>query len=301
MYEAHFGLRARPFRPGPDPSAYYAAAPHEESLQHLRQALTADEPFVALTGEPGVGKTLLMHVLLDRIGDEATCAVITNSHLDNRAALLQAVLYDLGLTYENKSEQELRLALTDSLLTRLREGRRTIVLIDEAHHLSADCLEELRLLTNLESPHGRALQIVLVGLPELLDALQQPPLRALAQRLTTRIALGRLDAAEAADFVLHQLRVCGARPDTVMAEDALELLVKAAQGLPRVLNQAAHQALALTCQAGAGRVDAEAVLEGLARLGIEMPAEEEEPSPTAELDAFRLGMLEPRLAHATGR
>jgi hypothetical protein len=100
--------------------------------------------------------------------------------------------------------------------------------------------------------------------------------------------------------VLHQLRVAGARPDAMIADDAMELLVKAAQGLPRMLNQASHQALVLAWQAGAGRVDAEAVLEALARLGIEMPVEEE-PSPTADLDAFRLGMLEPRLAHTGGR
>jgi type II secretory pathway predicted ATPase ExeA len=300
MYEAHFGLRARPFRPGPDAAAYYPTAPHEEALQTLRQVLAADESFAALTGEPGVGKSLLAHVLLSRIGDEAACGVITNCHLETRTALLQALLYDLGLPYEGKAEQELRLALTDCLLARLGECRRTIVLIDEAHHLPADSLEELRMLANLESPHGQALQVVLIGLPDLLDTLKQPCLRALAQRLTTRIALGRLDAHESAEYLLHQLRVVGARPDAVIADEALELLVKSAQGLPRVLNQAAHQSLVLACHAGAGRVDAEAVLEALARLGIEMPVEEES-SPTAELDAFRLGMLEPRLTHAASR
>jgi MSHA biogenesis protein MshM len=301
MYEAHFGLRSRPFRPGPDLAAYYAAAPHEEALQNLRQALASDEPFVALTGEPGVGKTLLAQVLLSRIGDEANCVVITNSHLDSRSALLQALLYDLGLPYEGKSEQELRLALTDCLLGRLADGRRTVVVIDDAQHLPADSLEELRLLSNLESPRGRALQIVLVALPDLLDSLKQPWLQALAQRLTTRIPLGRLDTQESADYVNHQLRIAGARPDAIIADEAMELLVKAGQGIPRLLNQVGHQALLLTCQAGAGRADAEAVLEAQARLGIELPPEEEPPSPTAELDAFRLGMLEPRMAHTGNR
>jgi type II secretory pathway predicted ATPase ExeA len=301
MYEAHYGLRSRPFRPGPDLAAYYAAAPHEEALQALRQAIASEEPFVALTGEPGVGKTLVAQVLLGRVGDEANCIVITNSHLDTRSALLQALLYDLGLPYDGKSEQELRLALTDSLLKRLAEGRRTIVLIDDAQHLPADNLEELRLLTNLESPRGRAVQIVLVGMPDLLDTLKQPWLQALAQRLTTRIALGRLDASESADYVKHQLQIAGARPDAIIADEAMELLVKAGQGIPRVLNQLGHQALMLACQAGDGRVDAEAVLEAQARLGIELPPEEETPSPTAEIDAFRLGMLETRMAHAGNR
>jgi MSHA biogenesis protein MshM len=300
MYEAHFGMRARPFRPGPDLAGYFAAAPHEEALQSLRQALQDDEPFAALTGEPGVGKTLLALVLLDRIGDEAASAFITNSHLESRSALLQALLYDLGLPYAAKPEQELRLALTDCLFERLRSGKRTVVLIDEAHHVPADGLEELRLLTNLESPTGRALQVVLFGLPELDETLQHPSLRALSQRLTTRIALGRLEPSESAEYVQNQLRHVGAQAESIICEEALELLAKATQGLPRWLNQAAHQSLVVAFQAGADQVDVECVMEALARLGIEAPAEEE-TSPTAELDAFRLGMLEPRLMHATSR
>jgi type II secretory pathway predicted ATPase ExeA len=291
MYEAHFGLRARPFRPGVDPAVYYPAGPHEQIVQSSRSALADQEPFVLLTGEPGLGKTLLAQVMLERIGDEAACAVITNSHLDTRVALLQALLFDLGLPYESKSEQELRLTLTDCLLGRLRDDQRTIFLIDEAHHLPADGLEELRLMANLESPQGRALQIVLIGLPELLETLRQAPLRALNQRLTTRLSLGPLDFSESADYVLHQLRWAGARPDAVIEEEALELLAKASQGVPRLLNQSAHQALVVAYQAGAGRVDAEAVIEALNNLGIELPTDASEPVTVTEAVKGRSGAI----------
>ena len=301
MYEAHFGLRSRPFRPVPDPAVYYAAAPHEDALNALRQAIADDEPFALLTGEPGLGKTLVAQVLLERLGAEIASVVVTNSHFESRSALLQALLYDLALPYEGRSEQELRIALTDCLLARLGEGQRTVALIDEAHHLSAECLEELRLLANLESPKGRALQVVLVGLPETLDALKTTALRALSQRLTARSTLGRLGIEESADYLLHQLRVAGARPEAVLAEDALELLAKSAMGVPRLLNQLAHQALMLTCQAAGGRVDVESAMEALGRLGIELPAGDE-VAPPADVEMIRLEQHEsPRLIYAEGR
>jgi hypothetical protein len=151
-----------------------------------------------------------------------------------------------------------------------------VLVFDEAHHLPPDLLEELRLLGNLETRQGRAVQVILAAQPAILDTLRRPELRALAQRLTARAELGRLTHEEAADYLLHQLRVAGARPEALMADEALDLIARGSGGLPRLLNQAAHLALALTCQAGAGRVDAEGALEALARLGLEV----EEAPPT---------------------
>jgi type II secretory pathway predicted ATPase ExeA len=284
MYVAHFGLRQRPFRSSPDPGCYYPATAHEEALHQLQQALADDEGFALLTGEPGVGKTLLSAILLDRLGEHSSCVFITNCHLSRRADLFQALLYDLGLPYEGLSEQELRLALTDRLLTRLSEGGRTVLIFDEAHHLPADLLEELRLLGNLESRHGRAAQFVLVAQPAIGETLQQPALVALAQRLTARAELSRLTHAESIDYLLHHLRIAGARPEALMDDEALDLLSRGCGGLPRLLNQAAHLALALTCQAGAGRVDAEGALEALARLGLGAEVDAD-GLPTPELRA----------------
>jgi type II secretory pathway predicted ATPase ExeA len=270
MYQSHFGLRQRPFRSTPDCSAYYPATAHEEALRQLRQAIHDDEPFALLIGEPGIGKTLVASQLLDRLGDDASRVFITNGHLQRRSDLFQALLFDLGLPYEGRGEQELRLALTDRLLNEYGEGRRTVMVIDEAHHLPADLLEELRLLGNLETPHGRAAQTVLVAQPAILETLRRPDLRALSQRLTVRAELGLLSPAESADYVIHHLRLAGARPDALIDDEALALLARGSGGVPRIINQAAHLALHLTCEAEAGRVEVEGVLEAFGRLGIEI-------------------------------
>jgi type II secretory pathway predicted ATPase ExeA len=276
MYESHFGLRQRPFRSTPDLAAYYPANAHEDALHLLRQAVADDEPIALLYGEPGTGKTLVAGQLLERLGDGISRVFITNGHLQRRADLLQAILYDLGMPYEGRAEQELRLAVTERLLSDFAAGRRTVLVIDEAHHLPADLLEELRLLGNLETPNGRAVQTVLIAQPQILETLQRPDLRALSQRLTVRAELGRLTPEESADYVLHHLRVAGARPEALIDDEALTLIARGSGGIPRVINQIAHMALGLTCDAGAGRLDAEGVLEALSRLGIEVTDEETE-------------------------
>jgi type II secretory pathway predicted ATPase ExeA len=284
MYESHFGLRQRPFRSTPDPGAYYPSNVHEDTLQQLRQAIADDEPLALLVGEPGTGKTLVAAQLMDRLGDGVSRVFITNGHLSRRSDLFQAILYDLGQQYEGRGEQELRLAVTDRLLTDFAAGKRTVIVIDEAHHLPADLLEELRLLGNLETPNGRAVQTVLVAQPPILETLRRPDLRAFTQRLTVRAELGRLSPEEAADYVLHHLRVAGARPEALVDDEAVTLVARGSGGLPRVINQVAHLALMLTCEAGSGRLDAEGVLEALSRLGIEVPEVEEEMTP-AEAEA----------------
>ncbi len=308
MYESHFGLKQRPFRSTPDSDSYYPATGHERALARLQQALRDDEGLLLLLGAPGTGKTLLCHRLLELIGHEVTCAFLTNSHLHDRAGLLQAILYDLSLPYEGRSEQELRLALTDFLLKNFGSGRRGLILLDEAQHLSADLLEELRLLGNLEARHGKAVQVVLVGQLSMEDRLRQPELAGFRQRLAVRVRLEALDAHEAADYLYHQLRLAGGRPEQIVAPEAVELLARAAQCVPRVLNQAAHQALTLACEAGNRTVDAEAVLEALALLGLEAePSEdvgetypnlvaEEETDPAAQGPVLSFGAVRTEVA-----
>lgn len=270
MDATRFGLRRRPFPATPDPACYYPADGHEQALARLLHGLEDGESLVLLTGGPGVGKTLLCLCLLERLGDGAATAFLTNSHFPNRAALLQAVLYDLSLPHEGRGEQEMRLALTDHLLKHFAAEQKPLVLIvDEAQHLDADLLEELRLLGNLEAPGGRALQVVLSAQPSLLETLARPELAGLRQRLAVRAELAPLALEEAADYLLHHLRSAGGRPERVIADEAVGLLARGAGGVPRLLNQAAHRALSLACQAEADAVDAEAVLEALAWLGLE--------------------------------
>lgn len=267
MYESHFGLRERPFRSLPDASRYYPATGHEVALSQLLQGLAEEEGLLLLGGEPGIGKTLLCHCLLQRVGDVRS-AFLTNSHLPNRVALLQAILYELSLPYEGRGEQDLRLALTDNLLAHCASGEPTLLLVDEAHHLTPDLLEELRLLANLEGGAGRALQVVLVAQRRLLDTLDRRELTSFRQRLSVRASLEPLAEAEAADYLLHHLRAAGGRPEKIVSSEGLEVLARGTGGVPRLLNQAAHRALLLAHGAGAETVDAEAALEALALLGL---------------------------------
>lgn len=269
MYEAHFGLRQRPFRPTPDSEGYYPATTHEQALNRLLAGIADDEGLLLLTGGPGMGKTLLCHRLLERLDPGTVSALLTNSRAGSRAGLLQGILYEFSLPFEGRGQQEMRLALTEFLLQNYQAAHRVVLLIDEAQHLSVDLLEELRLLGNLEAGSGKAVQVVLVAQPEIANTLHQSGLAAVRQRLAVRVHLEPLDVREAVDFLVHHLRVAGGRPEAIISDEALEILARGTQGVPRLLNQAAHRALVLACEAAADQVDAEAALEALNVLGLE--------------------------------
>jgi type II secretory pathway predicted ATPase ExeA len=277
MDENRFGLTRRPFPPTPDTALYYPATVHESALAALGRGIAQDEGLLLLTGAPGVGKTLLGYVMLERLDKEAASAFLANSHFADRSALLQAILYDLGLPYEDASEQGLRLRLTDHLLKNCAARKRTVLVIDEAHHLNADLLEELRLLANLEAGNGKALQIVLLAQPRILQALQQPGLESLQQRVAIRATLAALEVEEAYDYLLHHLRLAGVKPEKILDETALETIARGTHGVPRCLNQAAQQALALAEEGELPKVDAEAALEALSMLGMAPDESAEEP------------------------
>lgn len=284
MYEERFGLKRRPFPPTPDTGLYYPSTLHESALAALVRGLEDEESFVLLTAEAGAGKTLLAYALLERLGDKTASAVLTNSHFADRSALLQAILYDLGLCYDDAKEQTLRLRLTDELLKNCAAERRTIVIIDEAHHLDADLLEELRLLANLEAGTGKAVQFVLCAQPAILDTLKQPSLASLQQRMAVRSTLGPLVVEEAYDYLLHHLRWAGGKPEKIFDETALETIARGTHGIPRCLNQAAHQALVLANEGELPKVDAEAALEALSMLGMESSEPETETETAPDKD-----------------
>jgi type II secretory pathway predicted ATPase ExeA len=273
MIEAHFGLRRRPFPVGPDHACYYPATSHERALARLLAGLADGEGLLVLTAPPGLGKTLLGHCLLDRLGvrpgepEPFEAVFLAGTHSRDCIGLQQAILYDLSLPHQGRSEQEMRLALIDHLLAQYAAGRRTILVVDEAQHLSIEQLEELRLLGNLEGPSGKAIQVVLLGQPELLETLARPELASLRQRIAVRVGLEALDVEESADYLLHHLRSAGGRAE-LLGPEALEILARNTHGVPRLLNQAAHQALRLAAEAGNAEVDVEAVLEALTLLGL---------------------------------
>ena len=279
MYETRFGLKRRPFPATPDDASYYPATGHEAALATLARAVHDGEGMALLTGAPGTGKTLLGYCLTERLGPEAICAFLPNSHLADRSALFQAILYDLGLPHEDGSEQVLRLRVTDYLLNNCGQDQQSILVVDEAQHLTLDLLEELRLLGYLEARGKKAVQIILSAQPAILEKLASPELASLRQRLVVRSHIEPLGVEEALDYLLHHLRQAGGRPENIIDEAGLEVLARGTRGIPRLLNQAGQQALLVADAADLSLVDAEAALEALALLGLAT-----EEAGTAEMD-----------------
>jgi type II secretory pathway predicted ATPase ExeA len=271
MDHAHFGLTRRPFRPTPDTDAYFPAASHEAALAGLRHAYAARDGLALLDGDPGTGKTLVALRFLEGLDAAVPRVLIPAPRFARPADLHQAILFDLGAEYRGLTEQELRLAVTEKLLGQLVEGNPTVLALDEAQHLSADLLEEVRLLGNLESRSAKAAFVVLVAQPQLRERLAAPELAAFAQRVAARCRVEPLTSDESAEFVRHQLRLAGGRPDSLVTDEALTLLAARCKGLPRLLNQAAYLAFTLAASAGAEAVDAEAAVEALAQLGLSEP------------------------------
>ena len=271
---SHYGMDRPPFRPAVDPAAYFGAPSHEAALSALAAAFARREPAVLIDGPAGVGKSLVARKWLDDLLPDVPRALLPNAYAERPADLLQAILFDLGKPYQGLSEQELRLAVTGHLLDAAAGGFPTVLVIDEAQHLSLAALEELRLLGNLEVRQGAAAFAVLVAQPMLRDALRRPAYALFADRVAVRCALDPLSPEESADYLRHQISAAGGDPAKVFDDDAVALIAAACGGFPRVLNRAAGLAFELGAGAGAEVVELEAALEALGRLGIAPPDED---------------------------
>jgi general secretion pathway protein A len=256
----------------PDSSLYYPSTVHEQALAPLLRAIKDDEGMAVLAGEPGTGKTLLGQILLERIPD-CVNAFLAHTTFTDRRGLLQTILFDLGLPHDDDvTEQTLRLRLIDHALKTAASGKRLICVVDEAHHLTPDMLEELRLLGNLEAGR-KAFQVVCLAQSSLLDTLKQPTMASLNQRLAVRMVLPALTVADSDDYLRHQIKVVGGRPEAVFDDEALDVLANGTHGVPRLLNQSAHQALQLADAGDLTKVDVECASEALQRLGLDQAAE----------------------------
>ena len=235
MYYEYFGLNEAPFSIAPDPRYLYMSDRHREALAHLLYGIRSDGGFILLTGEVGTGKTTVCRCLLEQIPDDVDIAFVLNPKL-TAVELLATACDDLGIDYpEGASIKILVDRLNEFLLSAHRDGRRTVLIIDEAQNLSVDVLEQLRLLTNLETNQRKLLQIILLGQPELLELLAQKELRQLSQRVTARFHLDALSRGEVHEYIRHRLSVAGARR-TFFPNATANRIFKISAGIPRVIN-----------------------------------------------------------------
>ena len=236
MYKEFFGLRANPFNVNPDPRYLYLTRHTEEALACLTYGIQSRKGFVLLTGEVGTGKTTLINKLLEwlRLQQVAT-AFIFNSRLDV-PQFLDFMMADFAIPCDSKSKSQVLQRLYNWLLDRYSAGETAVLIVDEAQNLSDEVLEEIRMLTNLETFTEKLLQIVLVGQPELEQRLKQPQLRQLRQRLTLRAKTHPFNLEETKSYITQRLRIAGSSGEQVFEPEAVAALYRYTIGVPRVIN-----------------------------------------------------------------
>ncbi|MBC3767662.1 ExeA family protein [Neptunicella marina] len=246
MYLNYFGLSDNPFSIAPNPDYLYMSPRHKEALAHLTFGLRESGGFVMLTGEVGTGKTTVSRKLLQQLPDKTQVAMILNPTL-SAIELLATVCDELGIEYQN-TKASLKY-FTDLILNKLlnnhKAGINTVLIIDEAQHLLPEVLEQLRLLTNLETNREKLLKVVLIGQPELQQLLKRNELRQLAQRITARYHLLPLSPGEVKSYIAHRLSVAGG-DISIFSPSSLKAVFNVTGGIPRVINLLCDRALTLS-------------------------------------------------------
>lgn len=267
MYEEFYGFRDNPFRLTPDPDYLFLSTNHQEALGHLLFGVREGSGVVVITGEIGAGKTTLLRTLVRNLDDATIIAYIFNPAL-SAMELLQTINADLGLPSSSTSKKELIDDLNRFLLTQQAAKRRVVVIIDEAQDLEPSVLEQLRLLSNLETEREKLLQIILVGQPELRVTLAHPELAQLDQRVTLRWHLGPLNEEETAAYVRHRIRVASEGRDPVQfSVSALSMIYRIAKGIPRVINILCHRALLIAYTHEERLIDRAIILQAAREIG----------------------------------
>jgi general secretion pathway protein A len=242
MYERFYQLRERPFALSPDPEYLYPSRVHQEALDYLRYGLESQAGFIVITGEIGSGKTTLLQTLLRNLDNQTTVGRIVNTMLEPRE-LLETIVIDFGLDPSGKSKPLLLRDLSQFLVDQRLAGRLVLLVIDEAQNLGLGALEELRMLSNLETEKSKLLQIVLVGQPNLRDKLAAPELEQLRQRITVSYHLPPLDAEETGSYINHRLRRAAIGAPVEFPRDATNLIHARSRGVPRLINVICDAAL----------------------------------------------------------
>ena len=259
MYLEHFKLTERPFSITPDPRFLYMSARHREALAHLLYGLGESGVFVQLTGEVGTGKTTICRCLLEQVPENVDIALVLNPKVTS-TELIATVCDELGIEYpaDNTSIKSLTDVLNRYLLDAYARGRRTVLIIDEAQNLSADVLEQVRLLTNLETSTQKLLQVILIGQPELRTLLARDDMRQLSQRVTARYHLDPISRDEADAYIKHRLQICGTT-QTLFNKRAIDRIQQLSGGIPRLINVLCDRSLLGAYVEGKAQVDPKVV------------------------------------------
>ncbi len=267
MYETFFGLTESPFNVTPDPRFVYLSKHHQAALSAMRYGVERRSGFIQITGEIGAGKTTLSRMFLQQLGENVHSSLVFNPKL-SELELLQEIVEDFGLKPKAKRRKDCFDCLNHFLLEESAKGFNSVLIIDEAQLLPPRALEQIRLLSNLETTTQKLLQIILMGQPELKDLLKRPDLKQLRQRITVRCHLPELSLEEVGQYIAHRLNVAGAH-ENFFSPEAMRRIYEISQGIPRVINVLADRALLAAYAKNIFKVDpvlvecAEADLQGV--------------------------------------
>jgi general secretion pathway protein A len=258
MYLEYLGLREKPFAVTADPAFLYLSRKHREALSHMVYGIRERKGFIEITGEIGTGKTTLCKALLRQLDAKTKTALILHSNL-SELQLLQSIVQDFGLNPMRNDRLAFFTQLNQFLLEQAALGMNVVLVLDEAQNLSLRLLEQIRLLSNLETDKDKLIQIILVGQPELREKLAQPELEQLRQRIGVRYHIGALDAAETRTYIDHRLRVAGADGGLEFTAEGIEEIYQRSRGIPRLINQIADRCLLACYVVQTRRVDQDIV------------------------------------------
>ena len=301
MYEAFYDLKAKPFNLSPDPRFIYFTKGHSEALSSLVYAIRERKGFLALCGEVGTGKTTLVHALRDLLEKVGISSAFIFSPMVSRSEFFECLLNAFDLKGDFASTVQALNEVNILLLERYIQGRVTVLIIDEAQNLSDEILEEIRLLTNLETSTEKLLQVILVGQPELSSRLDSPRLRQLKQRISLRCSLEPLTLSETAEYIRTRLRIAGLANQAIFSDSCIAEIYRCSGGIPRLVNTICDNALATGFASDLKIIDLEIIDEVTEDLRLSARQKPELFSRTGTAEVARETLPQNLLSTRTGR
>jgi len=242
MYTKYYGFKEKPFNATPDSKFFFPSSRHLEALNSVRYAIDERKGFVVITGEIGAGKTTVCRTLLNKLGINNKAALVNNTHITARE-LITEILDEFDIEHKGGSKQKLLSQLNRFLINQLANGTNVILIIDEAQNLTPNVLEEVRMLSNLETEKEKLIQIILMGQPQLKAKLEHPSLEQFKQRIALYYHISPLNRAETEAYILHRINLVSTSRSSIFTKDAIDALYNYSRGIPRLINLVADSAL----------------------------------------------------------